>query len=66
MALKTIKRLREKNPFATCIVIVPTDNLKVQWTKQLIEWELIENTAVYVVNTAIKRDLTADLLIVDK
>lgn len=66
VALKTLKRLRVKNSGATAIVIVPTDNLKEQWTKLLIEWELIQHTAVYVVNTAIKRELDCDLLIVDE
>lgn len=66
VALKLLKRLRVQHPNLTATVIVPTDNLKEQWTKLLIEWELIQNTEVYVVNTAIKRELKCDFLIVDE
>lgn len=66
VALKTISRLRKLKPGYRVIIIVPTDNLKEQWTKLLIEWEVIADTQVFVVNTAIKRELDCDLLIVDE
>lgn len=66
VALKTLKRLREKNANCTCTIIVPTDNLKDQWTRQLIEWDLIMHTNVYVVNTAIKKQFDTDFMIVDE
>lgn len=68
VALKTLQRVHERNKDkgVTCIVIVPTENLQTQWQSLLEEWELDKITTVYVVNTAIKRDLTCDLLIVDE
>lgn len=66
VSLKIIKRILVQKPDYRVIVIVPTDNLKEQWTKQLIELELIQNVDVYIVNTAIKRNLRCELLIVDK
>lgn len=66
VAMKIITRMIDKKKDAKMIVIVPTDNLKEQWTLELIERELIQNVEVYVVNTAIKRTLDCDLLIVDE
>ena len=47
------------------IVIVPTKELKRQWEFILHDNEL-ENWEVFVVNTAAKKELVTDLLIVDK
>lgn len=66
VAMKIITRMLAKKADAKMIVIVPTDNLKEQWIKELIERELIQHVDVYVVNTAIKRELSCDLLIVDE
>jgi superfamily II DNA or RNA helicase len=66
VAMKVITRILVQKPAYRAIVIVPTDNLREQWTRELIERELIQNVDVYVVNTAIKRDLACELLIVDE
>jgi superfamily II DNA or RNA helicase len=66
VAMNVITRILIQKPNYRAIVIVPTDNLKDQWTKELITRELIQNVDVYIVNTAIKRELSCDLLIVDE
>jgi len=48
------------------MIIVPTLQLKDQWEKELKKWKLHKNTAVWVVNSAIKYDHTCDLLILDE
>ena len=65
-AMKTIQRILDKKPDYKIIVIVPTQTLKEQWTLELIERELIQNVDVYIVNTAITRDLQCNLLVVDE
>lgn len=66
VAMKTITRLLAQKSSLKVIVIVPTDNLKEQWTLELVDRGLFESVDVYVVNTAIKRDLKCNLLIVDE
>lgn len=65
-AMKTISRILDKKPDYRVIVIVPTQTLKEQWTLELIQRELIGNVDVYIVNTAITRELRCDLLVVDE
>jgi superfamily II DNA or RNA helicase len=65
VALKTIARLREQKPEAKIIVVVPSDYLKIQWTKELKEFKL-EKVEVVIVHTAIRNEYECDLLVVDE
>lgn len=66
LAMKIITRVLTQRPDYRAIVIVPTNALLEQWQGELIERKLNNNVDVYVVNTAIKRELSCDLLIVDE
>jgi len=66
IALKVIKRLIEKKPDASILVIVPTDYLKGQWLLQLAEWNLVQSVKVMIINSAIKATLQCDLMVCDE
>lgn len=66
IALTISQLLIQKNPDFKILVVVPTDNLKNQWLKQLIEWKLLKNVTVEIINTAIKKVQHFDLLICDE
>ena len=66
IALTISQLLTQKNPDLKILVVVPTDNLKNQWLKQLIEWKLLKNVTVEIINTAIKKVQHFDLLICDE
>lgn len=66
IALTISQLLTQKNPDFKILVVVPTDNLKNQWLKQLIEWKLLKNATVEIINTAIKKVQHFDLLICDE
>ena len=66
IALTISQLLTQKNPNFKILVVVPTDNLKNQWLKQLIEWKLLKNVTVEIINTAIKKVQHFDLLICDE
>lgn len=66
IALTISQLLVKKNPDFKILVVVPTDNLKNQWLKQLIEWKLLKNVTVEIINTAIKKVQHFDLLICDE
>jgi len=61
-----IERFFNKNPDKQVVIIVPTENLKVQWIKLLAEYGLILNVEVKVINSAVMKRFTADLLIIDE
>ena len=61
-----IEQLIEKNPNLTCLVTVPTENLKDQWFAQVIERGFSKYVDVMVINTAVKQKRKYKLLIVDK
>lgn len=65
VALITIKKMNERKPERTTLVVVPTQYLKTQWETQVEEQGLL-NVTVLVVNTAIKADRTYDLLVLDE
>lgn len=58
------KFLNLKSTFTT-VVIVPTDYLKKQWEKRISAANL-ENVSVFIINTAVKRDISCNLLIADE
>ena len=65
-ALKCLKSVISKYPEKTILVVVPTDNLKIQWRQQLDNWGMEFNTEVQVINTVIRRNWKADILCLDE
>jgi len=65
VALLILKDLHEQKPDGTALVIVPTTNLKKQWSDKCEEMGLT-NVTVLVINTAVKRSHTCDLLVLDE
>jgi len=66
ISLMIIKQLAINNLNLTVLVVVPSDNLKDQWIKQLIEWELIQYVDVMIINTAVREQRDYKLLILDE
>lgn len=66
IALMAIEQLIAKNPDLTCLVTVPTENLKDQWMTQVVDRDLIRNVEVMVINTAVKQERKYQLLIIDE
>ncbi len=67
VAMKIISRFKDKHPTFRAIVIVPSDYLKIQWTKELTQFGIEDVTDVYIVNTAITlKDTKCNLLIADE
>lgn len=58
-------KVQKTHPNATVIVIVPTNYLKGQWEDELKKFH-VKNYTVYVINTAIKLQLSCDLLLIDE
>lgn len=65
-ALKALRLFINKYPQIRFLVIVPTDNLKVQWEEQIDNWGFSFNGEVVIVNTAIKNQYTTDILVIDE
>jgi superfamily II DNA or RNA helicase len=51
-----ITSLLKSNSKASVLIVVPTEFLKEQWIDQLIEWDLIDNCKVEIINTVIKSE----------
>jgi len=66
LSLMLITSLLKSNSKASVLIVVPTEFLKEQWVDQLIEWDLIDNCKVEIINTVIKSEWTCDLLIIDE
>jgi superfamily II DNA or RNA helicase len=66
VAMKVLERVLVQRPDYTAVVIVPTDTLQKQWQAELVARNIDRSVDVYIVNTAIKRELTCELLIVDE
>lgn len=66
IGLNAIERVMTKYPNLSVIVVVPTDVLRGQWTKQLDERGLGLNCKVSIINTASKQIDQCDLLILDE
>lgn len=64
-ALKCLKSVLNKYPNMRILVVVPTDNLKTQWRKQLDEWGMEFTADVQVINTVIKHIWEIDILVLD-
>ena len=65
-AIKAIKSVLNKYPSLRFIVIVPTENLKIQWEQYFDNNGLTFNGQAIVVNTAIKNSYSTDILVIDK
>lgn len=65
-AIIAINKFIKKNPNKDILVIVPTAVLKKQWTDLLKSNRLSKDVTVMVINTAVKRSLRADFLILDE
>lgn len=64
--LMAIKLLKHKFPNIRCLIVVPTDVLKLQWEAHLVEWDLVFNCDVYVINTIVKNKWIYDFLVIDE
>lgn len=65
-AIKCIKSIIDRYRDFRVLVVVPTDNLKFQWIQHLDNNQLTFNVDVQIVNTVIKREWKADILIIDE
>ena len=66
LAMDAITKLRSKYPTMSVLVVVPTQNLKEQWVKELDGRGLGFNTDVRVMMGAAKKEWSCDLLIIDE
>ena len=65
-AIKCIKSIIDRYRDFRVLVVVPTDNLKIQWIQHLDNNQLTFNVDVQIVNTVIKKNWQADILIIDE
>lgn len=65
-AINLIEAFVKRNGDSSSLVIVPTQILKDQWIDQLEERGLENNARVEIINSAIKKEWTCDLLIQDE
>lgn len=66
LSLMLISSVLKSDSKVSVLIVVPTEFLKEQWIDQLIEWDLIDNCKVEIINTVIKSEWTCDLLVIDK
>ena len=65
-ALKCLKSIVVKYPKMRILVVVPTDNLKIQWRQQLDEWGMELIADVQIINTIIRHNWNTDILVLDE
>lgn len=65
ISILTIQSMNKRHPDRTTIIIVPTHELQKQWNENIKEHGL-QNTKVLIINTAIKRELSCHLLVLDE
>lgn len=65
-AVKAIKIYTTKNINKKIVVVVPTENLKIQWMQVLSKNGLFHDVDVEIINSAIKKDTAIDLAILDE
>lgn len=66
VGMLAIQRFLTKNPDKRVLIIVPTEVLQAQWSRLLAENDIIFNCDVMIINTAIKKKRSTDLLIIDE
>lgn len=66
VALKIIEYLRREKSDRQVIIVVPHEYLKKQWESLLVQWKLDTNSSVHIINSYVKRQHKASLLILDE
>lgn len=64
--MNAITKLRARYPTMSVLVVVPTQNLQEQWSKELDERGLGFNTDVRVMMGASKKEWSCDFLVIDE
>lgn len=65
-AIKAIKSIVDKYPSITFLIVVPTDNLKVQWQQYVDDNDLALNGSIEIINTVVKHNWKVDILCLDE
>lgn len=65
-AIKAIKSIVDKYPSIRFMIVVPTDNLKVQWEQYIDSNGLSLNGFVEIINSVVKREWNTDILCIDE
>lgn len=65
-AITLIKLLLSKDPNAKILIVVPTEIIKNQWLKGLLEHKIFTKCNVQIINTVVKNEWECDLLILDE
>lgn len=65
-AIKCIKTVVMRYPQMKVLIVVPTDNLKEQWSYHIDNNGLSFNADIQIVNTVIKKNWQTDILIIDE
>ena len=65
-AINLINAFVKRDENCSILVIIPTQVLKDQWIDQLDEMGLLNNVRVEIINSAIKKQWTCDLLVIDE
>lgn len=66
VGLLAIKRFLKANPTKKVIVVVPSDPIKEQWNRELIDWGLFQQTNTKTMADVSKNKYECDLLVVDE
>ena len=65
-AITLIKLLLSKDPNAKILIVVPTEIIKNQWLKGLLEHKIFTKCNVQIINTVVRNEWECDLLILDE
>lgn len=65
-AIKAIKSIVKQYPNIKFLIVVPTDNLKVQWQEYINNNNLKSNGQVEIINTVVKYNWNIDILVIDE
>lgn len=65
-AIKAIKSIVDKYPSIRFMIVVPTDNLKVQWEQYIDSNGLSLNGFVEIINSVVKHEWNTDILCIDE
>lgn len=65
-AIMAIKSFLSKNSGKKILVVVPTDQLKVQWAFELDKFGIIQHVKVEIINSTVKYNENIDLLVLDE
>ncbi len=65
-AIKAIQAFLTKNSNKKIVIIVPTDNLKIQWMTELSKFGLFHEVSVEIINSAVKLQQKVDFILLDE